>query len=187
MTNPLALYAALRRDLSSPPGRRIGEAARVAIEGRQCNAKVRRGKQTNVCEGRVYRMSRSRGPVCAACGRSWPTKVVVESVRGTRNGVPREREMDMAAEIGRLVSRLATWPRRVANAWAGHCETCDRAVPHTKGRWRRSEVAEHLRAHYPRAIAHTTPWKVQELFEQAQEALGEDWAGVETAYRHGDR
>lgn len=186
MSNPLALYAALRRDLSSPPGRRIGEAARVPLDGRACPGKVRRGKQTNICGGRVYRMSRNRGPVCAACGRSWPTKVVVESVRGTRNGVPREREMDMAAEIGRLVSRLAVWPRRVANAWAGHCETCERAVPHVKGRWRRSEVAEHLRAHYPRAIAHTTPWRVQELYDQAQSVVGCDFAVIEAAYRGRD-
>lgn len=186
MTNPLALYAALRRDLSSPPGRRVGEAARIAVEGRQCSAKVRRGKQTNVCGGRVYRMSRNRGPVCAACGKAWPTRVVVESVRGTRNTVPREREMDLAAEIGRLVSRLAVWPRRVANAWSGHCEDCGRPVPHTKGRWRRSEVAEHLAWHYPRAVAHTTPWKVQELFEQAQEALGDDFAVIVAAYRGGE-
>jgi hypothetical protein len=94
--------------------------------------------------------------------------------------------MDLAAEIGRLVSRLAVWPRRVANAWAGHCDCCHRPVPHTRGRWRKHEVAEHLREHFPRAIAHTTAHRVEELFDQACEALGDDWAVIQAAYKGGE-
>lgn len=180
MSHAVRLYAALRRSLASPPARRVGEAVRVPIDGRICNAKLRKGGKR--CTSMRYRCSRERGPVCVSCGRGWPTKVVVESVRAVRSRIPQERERDLAADIGVLIANLPTWPRRVLMAWSLRCEICGRRVLHERGRWRHYEVAEHLARHFPRAGEMTQPRRISEHYERACENVDGSYAVLERAY-----
>lgn len=189
MSRAASLYLALRRDLSRPPARRPGEVARVPVlrtgsgKPRACQARRKNGIR---CDGTNPRETPRRGWLCADCGSAWPTRVVVESVRGGKVRVPRERQMDLAADLGRLFATLPPWERRVFAAWELACLACGHRVPHHSRRWRKVEVAEHLARHYPRSVVHVTPDRVEATYEAAADRVMAAFDLIEKVYRGGD-
>jgi hypothetical protein len=152
----LRLYIALKRD--GVPLKAIDPGERVTLPQQRACACGRR---------KPHFAPKKRRWLCAACGKPWPTKIVVSGAGKQRRAKPpNERQLDFLAEVGCALERLSHARRELVLLWHDHG-----VVPHERGRWRQAEVAEHMRALRPRAVVVLQPSRVKEDFSAAMDVL----------------
>lgn len=141
-------YHRLGLSLAHPRAQSIGEKTRVPVSA--CTGCGHGKSQISVSKTKGERRT------CARCGKPWKLITVIEGVGGGRRaGPPRAGALDTYAELGRCLSRLPLWHRRVLLVHA----TWPRPGRRVDG------VAAYCAQEWPRRIGGWSPRIVRELVD----------------------